>query len=191
MSVKLLYHGTTERVAKVAPMSGVKPYALSHQPQERVYSNPAKGILHLTDVLAPLQALCAADILTEERWGIIEVDPSKLDLRPDPYCHSKKKTWQNTLAITGMCVCSWIPSEAIRKIWVFNPLSNWYITRQVLHTATGKRTAEVVKLAQWFGGGYVTAEDLLDDPSIFTRQEFEKLNSRLSDRTGLDLFYQG
>lgn len=80
-----LYHGTTERVAKLALTEGLKPRALTGVEghwKHTVDSNPAH--VYLTSVYAPYFACTAAK--DGERWAVIEVDTDLLDeerMRPD------------------------------------------------------------------------------------------------------------
>ncbi len=192
-----LYHGTTEKIAKAIPMSGLFPYEIPHT-TERVYSDPKQGTIHLTDCFAAYQAFCAANTKTEERWGLIEVVADDLELRPDPYCAGRirsKDRWKYTLDMTGMCVCHEIPKAAVRKIWIYDPRSNWFITRIVLHSTVHpeyrRRNLErLKKLNQWLVGDYIGLDDLLgEEKRHFTAPELEKMKNQVANRNGLDLYF--
>lgn len=85
---RFLYHGTTETVARKALVEGLKPRRMhegDHNWQHTVASSP--DMVYLTDTYAPYFAGTAA--YGDERWGIVEIDTTKLvhsKFRPDEDC---------------------------------------------------------------------------------------------------------
>jgi len=192
-----LYHGTTEKVAKIAPMNGIKPYAVPHNAHEPVFSDPDSATIHLTNVYPALQAFSACQ--RWERWGIVEVLWEKMagKLEPDTRCwggRGKAPDWQWSLDQIGMCVCDEIPAKAIGKVWIFHPQSNWFITREILSVALTpeahrQNLPRMTLLTNWLTGSLVSIDDWLgEEKKRFNREEVDKMSGLLSERSGLDLY---
>lgn len=77
----LLYHGTSERVARLALKQGLWPRAKLDEEEGNweVESNPDH--VYLTRAYAPYFA--AQKSKEGERWGIVQVDVKDVDMRPD------------------------------------------------------------------------------------------------------------
>jgi hypothetical protein len=174
-----LYHGTNEGIAKVAPSSGID----------------AKEIV-LTTCYSPYQAFRACS-KRNERWAIVELVANRLyRLRPHPELKGRsKRTWQKSLDVTGLCIHEGpVPSFAVSKVWIYNPESNWLITRAVIHTNIGNQTQrkalEVVN--RWLTGEFIMIDEWLgEQKEVFTKEQKDNLGNSWGERSGLDLFYQG
>src|SRR5947208_197051 len=142
-----LYCGTTERVAKLAPVVGV---------------NPTSEPVYLSDVYPGLFAFFASTN-GSDRFGIIEVETSFLDSSNFLPCEwfleqsSRQKAknareqhrrlesyrkaldkyhdkWRESLQKVGVCIYDgYIPKKTIRRITVYDPSSNPTITNAIVN----------------------------------------------------------
>lgn len=200
-----LYHGTSERFAKLIPINGLAPHPTN--PEEKAFSDTRLNINYLSDVYGGYMAHCSSDV--DERWGIIELNAEafKDKLVADSLLNEKRtkrqvssnKNWEQSLSEVGLCIyMGTIPSDAVRRISIYNPLSNWFITREVLYTTFGKEPHAINQhkykmLTKWLMGEFLTLEDWLGDTptSAHTEKERHEIQSALYDRSGLDIFYHG
>ena len=147
-----LYCGTTERIAKLAPVHGLNP---QHKP------------VYLTDVYPGLLAFYASTN-DEERFGIVEVDLTHLDPTNFLPCEwyleatSRQKKakssrehhrqleafrknldkyqakWKDSLQRMGICVYDgFISKKCIRRITIYDPTSNQTITDAIVGSTIG------------------------------------------------------
>jgi len=198
-----LYHGTVERVAKLAPSQGIRPYSVPHHTDEPAFSDEQAGTITLTTVYAAYQAFMAALPDKRERWAIIELRVDRLydgNLQPcTAFLKRKEKdvrTWEQSLERSGLCLHTGrVPAAAVSKVWVYDPLSNWLITRSVLHTQLGAtahetRRKELAVIHRWLTGEFVTATDwLAEQTEQYRRAQEDALRELWQDRSGLDRFY--
>jgi hypothetical protein len=184
-----LYHGTNEKIAKMAPSRGIH----SNEP------------IALTGVYGIYQAFMSAG--PRERWAIVEIAQDRLqeanlfpalDLLPDRLKEEKGRTWKQSLETVGFCLYNGaIPAAAVRKLWIYNPQSNWLITSCVLQIELGpehydKDLKRLSIINRWLTGEYVGIEQwLAEQEGSFSREQIEEMGARWSDRSGLDLFYHG
>lgn len=204
-----LYCGTTERVAKLAPVVGL---------------NPARKPVYLSDVYPGVFAFFASTN-DKERFGILEIDMTVLDpsnfwpceMFLDQTSRQKVKTskehhkrlegfkktlekhkakWRESLQRLGVCAYNgFISKKAIRKITVFDPLSNVTISdaivgAQVTLSNYKKNYHRNKAVTRWLTGDSVTVEDWLGDDLLDTpKDEREQLSERLQNKLGLDIFY--
>lgn len=201
MPIKL-YHGTVERIAKLAPHEGISPYTVPHNEQEPVFSTPEQ--IYLTTVYAPYQAFTAAQ--TDERWAIVEVLWDRLQDRhiqpASEWLHGtlkgKNRTWLKSIETVGLCVHNGlIPKQAIGKVWIYNPQSNWLITRAILHISISIKgykedQRRLSALNRWLTGEFLGPEEwLAEQKGHFTKEQKDEISIAWHDRSGLDLFYHG
>lgn len=207
--IQTLYCGTTERVAKLAPVVGVNP---NHKP------------VYLSNIYPGLFAFYASTN-DQERFGILEVDLGFLDqsnflpsewyleqtskpkakngreqhrrlesLRKSLEKHQAK--WKESLQKIGVILYdAFIPKKAIRKITVYDPASNPTITDAIVNSrislADFKSSYERNRaLTRWLTGESVSVDDWLgeDLPNV-PKDEREQLAERLQNKHGLDIFY--
>jgi len=204
-----LYCGTTERTAKLAPVVGV---------------NPADDPVYLSDVYPGLFAFFASTN-DHDRFGILEIDLTFLDdanflpcewyleqtarqkARTSKEQHKRldsfrknldkyKAKWKDSLQKTGVCVYDgFIPKKAIRRITIFDPVSNQTITDAIVGASISpsnykKSFDRNRSVTRWLTGESVTVEDWLGDHLIETpKEEREQLAERLQNKSGLDIFY--
>jgi hypothetical protein len=204
-----LYCGTTERIAKLAPVVGV---------------NPTNEPVYLSDVYPGLFAFFASTN-GNDRFGIIEIETSFLDSSNflpcewylDQSARSKARTardqhrrlesyrkvlekyhdkWRDSLNRVGVCLYDgFIAKKTIRRITVYDPSSNPTITNAIVNARIS--LAEYKDsfprnqaLTRWLTGGSVTVEDWLGEDLIETpKEEREELAERLQNKFGLDIFY--
>jgi len=203
-----LYCGTTERVAKLAPVVGLNP---SNQP------------VYLSNIYPGLLAFFAST-KDNDRFGILEIAYSFLDTANFLPCewyleqtsrqkvkaikeHKRlesyrklldkhKAKWKDSLLKTGVCIYDgFIPKKAIRRITIYDPASNPTITDAIVnarisladykrnfyrnHAVTRWLVGESVSVEEWLG------DELMDTP----RDEKDLLSERLQNKLGLDIFY--
>lgn len=204
-----LYCGTTERIAKLAPVVGV---------------NPANEPVYLSDVYPGLFAFFASTN-GNDRFGIIEIETSFLDSNNFLPCEwyleqsarPKAKTgrdqhrrlesyrklvekyhdkWRDSLNKLGVCIYDgFIAKKTIRRITVYDPSSNPTITDAIINArislAEYKNSFHRNQaLTRWLTGGSVTVEDWLGEELLETpKEERETLAERLQNKFGLDIFY--
>jgi len=194
---KILYIGTNEQTAKLAPAKGLM------------------APIFLTDVYPGF--FCKETCKNEgERWGIISVSTSKLNLdmfAPSPAFMNKKdkrnisiddvanykSKWEKSLIESGTCVyLSSIPSDAIQKIMIYNPSgkhTNIVINKLIneLPTPTSSLSEHKTNypkslgVSRWLNGEEVRCEDIFNgDTNIKLINETEE---KLANRFGLDVYY--
>jgi hypothetical protein len=204
-----LYCGTTERVAKLAPVVGV---------------NPSNDPVYLSDVYPGLFAFFASTN-GNDRFGIIEIETTLLDASNFLPCEwfleqtsrqkaknareqhrrleSYRKTldkhhdkWRDSLQKVGVCLYDgFIPKKMIRRITVYDPSSNPTITEAIINARISLAEYKAsfprnLALTRWLTGGSVTVEDWLGDALLETpKDEREELSERLQNKFGLDIFY--
>jgi hypothetical protein len=162
-TTRRLYHGTTEAVAKNAPVKGLVPYEVSlldNGKLRAIGASTPTGV-SLTDSYVGMMAFdtCTA----RDRWGLIEIDLDELDEKlfmPHELFlleKSKKKietltdqqkavvdyrgklvanhkAWKESLSSLGLCVYQGtIPVSAITKITIYDWRTNWFVTREVFN----------------------------------------------------------
>lgn len=203
MPIATLYHGTTEMLAKMAPVTGLKPYSVSHNENEPAFSSEKEGTITLTNVYGAYQAFMSSDPKRGERWAIMEIHLNRLrtdNLSAHELSRAGVKgrgnTWLRSTETVGLCVHKGpIPAKAISKVWIYNPASNWMITRSVLRIALGPAhyAADHKQLAiinRWLTGEFVTLDEwLTEQKASFSKEQAEQLNDPWNNRSGLDLFY--
>jgi hypothetical protein len=204
-----LYCGTTERIAKLAPVVGV---------------NPSNEAVYLSDVYPGLFAFFASTN-GNDRFGIIEIETSFLDSSNFLPCEwyleqaarQKAKTakdqhrrlesyrkvlekhhdkWRDSLNRVGVCMYDgFIAKKTIRRITVYDPSSNPTITNAIINArislAEYKNSFHRNQaLTRWLTGGSVTVDDWLGENLLETpKEEREQLAERLQNKFGLDIFY--
>jgi hypothetical protein len=204
-----LYCGTTERIAKQAPVAAL---------------SVANSPVYLTDVYPGLLAFFASTS-ANERFGILEVDTSVLDSsnflpcewyleqisrqrakterelhkRLEMYRKNLEKydaKWKDSLQKIGICVYDgYIPKKAIRKITIYDPASNPTITQAIVSCRISlsdykKHFARYKALTRWLVGESVSVDDWLgDDVLTVSKEEKELLAEQLQNKAGLDIFY--
>ena len=204
-----LYCGTTERIAKLAPVHGLNP---QHDP------------VYLTDVYPGLLAFYASTN-DQERFGVVEVDLSHLDpvnfmpcewyldatarvkaknsrehhRRLDTFRKNLDKyqaKWKDSLQKIGICVfAGFIPKKAIRRITIYDPASNPIITDAIVGSTLSLAAYRngfnrYLAITRWLVGESVSVEDWLgDDIAKTPKDEKEALAESLQNKLGLDIFY--
>jgi hypothetical protein len=204
-----LYCGTSERIAKLAPVVGL---------------NPTNKPVYLTNVYPGLFAFFATTN-DHERFGILEIDTSQLEAANFLPCEwfleqtsrqkartgreqhrrleSYRKTldrhkakWRDSLQRVGVCLYDgFVSKKSIRRITVYDPSSNPTITDAIVNAQVSlsdykrhfRRNRSVTR---WLAGESVTVEDWLGDDLLETsKEEREQLAERLQNKFGLDIFY--
>jgi hypothetical protein len=204
-----LYCGTTERIAKLAPVVGV---------------NPTNEPVYLSDVYPGLFAFFASTN-GSDRFGIIEIETSFLESSNFLPCEwfleqsSRQKAknareqhrrldsyrkvldkyhdkWRESLQKVGVCLYDgYIAKKTIRRITVYDPSSNPTITNAIVNARISLADYKSCfqrnqALTRWLTGGSVTVEDWLGDDLLETaKDEREELADRLQNKFGLDIFY--
>lgn len=138
---------------------------------------PYKGIQSntlISGLLAPYQAFDTSNI--HEKWGIVEFLISKRPKNLERYITLKSP----------------IPPELIYKVWIYDPKSNWFITRAILHLRKEKNKKKLSALTRWLTGEFVMLDEWLDtkEKKQFTSEQKSYLNDAWHNRIGLNLFYQ-
>ncbi len=205
-----LYVGTTERIAKLAPVVGL---------------NPAGNAVYLTDVYPGVLAFFASTG-DSERLGILEINTTDFD--PDNFlpCEwfleqtSRQKSrngrghhkrldgfrksldkhqakWKDSLKTIGICLYDgFVSKKAIRKITIYDPASNKTISDAIVDSQISladykTRHHRYRAVTRWLTGESVTVEEWLgDDLNETPKDEREQLAERLQNKLGLDIFYQ-
>jgi hypothetical protein len=204
-----LYCGTTERVAKLAPVVGL---------------NPDREPVYLSNVYPGLLAFYAST-RDNERFGLIEVATSVLDaadfLPAEWYLqqasHKRSKTnrehhrrleayrrnldkyrakWKDSLQKLGICVYDgFVARKAIRRITVYDPASNPVVTQGIVDMRLTfpdyrKHFNRYQAITRWLAGESITAEDWLGEDYLTTpKDEREQLSEQLQNKSGLDVFF--
>jgi hypothetical protein len=171
---KTLYIGTSEEIAKVAPVKGLEPP------------------IFLTNTYAGHFAAQTKSV----KWGLIEVDIESLFL--DSFASFSKKIprnqWKKSVQSTGVCLyLSKIPPCAVKRVTIYNP-TNKFINRRVTKTNPNVAVAvhkENVKqnicISKWLLGEYITAEQWHNDDVDY--KSMVVIEGSLYDRSGLSLYY--
>ena len=204
-----LYCGTTERIAKLAPVVGI---------------NPNRDPVYLSDVFPGLLAFFAST-KGNDRFGIIEVETSFLDATNFLPCewyldqisrqkvkttrehtrrlesfrknlHKYRSKWRDSLQKTGVVVYDgFVAKKAIRRISIFDPGSNSTITTAIVNARISPADYKKFrtlhhKVTRWLMGDTVTVEDWLGENWMeFPKEEREVLAEQLQNKSGLDIFY--
>jgi hypothetical protein len=208
--VTSLFCGTSERIAKLAPVVGI---------------NPANNPVYFSDVYPGLFALYASTN-DKDRFGVIQVDLARLDPANFMPCEwyleqtarQKAKTgreqqrrlesfrkvlekhqskWKDSLQRIGVLVYDgFVSKKAIHRITIYDPASNPTISdaiaNQHITLADYKKNLHRnLALTRWLNGESVTVEEWLGDDLLETpKEERELLAERLQNKLGLDIFYQ-
>lgn len=162
-ATRRLYHGTTEIIAKNAPVKGLLPYEVSLVDNGKLRAIGASTSIGLSLTDSYVGVMAFDTCTTRDRWGLIEIDPDELDEKqfvPHELFlleKSKKKIdtlsghqkaiidyreklslnhkfWKDSLSSIGLCVYQGvIPISAITKITIYDWKTNWFITREVFN----------------------------------------------------------
>jgi len=216
LAYQRLYHGTSEQLAKLAPHQGIAPYDVKEDADaDRTFSDTKHDLVYLSDVYPGQMAYAHSN--SKERWGIIEIDVSALDLSlllpaedalstpvrkpkdPRRRIFRSKMRWDRSVATCGLCVYNGtIPANAVRRVAIYNPFSNWLVTKSVLHIRLNKGVHHTKNLqhnrtiTRWLTAEGVTSEDWLGNKYAVTPpKEKEEVMTALLERSGLDIFYHG
>jgi len=221
-----LYHGTTEAIAKFAPVKGLQLYEVppfDNGAPRSVCASSADGIC-LTSVYPGFLAFDTAS--HRERWGLIEIDVASLSqdlfmpyegflierskaqinteserinrliqLRSNLSQHKRK--WKESLEGYGICVyAAPIPANAITKVTIYDPQSNWMITKAILNTNLGgklrKSCSERNKmLTRWLLGENIPGAEWMAGFEKLSAAERDRITEGLQNKNGLDIFHQG
>ncbi len=203
-----LYHGTTERIAKQAPVFGL---------------SAATGPIYLTDVYPGYFAFYAST-KEDDRWGILEIDlalleqglfvpsewlleqtvgrPAKSESARTKRLDSFRKNldryhrkWKESLRSIGSCAyLGPVPKKAIRRVTIYDPHSNPMITTAVISTrltlAEHKQNyARHRAVTRWLLGEDVTPQEWAGVKQELTTADKEKLAESLQSKWGLDVFF--
>jgi hypothetical protein len=224
--VDKLYFGTSEKLAKLSPIIGLQPEIIEASAREgpaRVGSHRRKDCLYLSAVYPAYFASC--NTRPGERWGLVEIDAALLDrscLAPDPSClrrrnscpeshppkgHAKngrphasgdKFRWQDCLRTYGLCIyLGAVPASSITRVAIYDPVSNDFITREVVHNALSAARHESrleinTNLTRWFMGENMSCQDWMAESFIASSNEDrDRLSAALQERSGLDIYYFG
>ncbi len=198
---KVLFIGTNEQKAKVAPLKGLEPP------------------IFLTDVYPAF--FCKQDCTNGERWGILSVCLTDLyadKLAPSPSYIKKytktnktaeqilneieryKSKWEKSLSGCGVCVYNLpIPPKAIQRIMIYscagretnatiNRLINELPEPHSVSPATHKALYhKSLGLSRWFNGEEVRCEDIYNGETNI--KLVNELDGSLTNRLGLDMYY--
>jgi len=181
--------------------------------------------LYLSSIYPAYFAYCNTE--PAERWGIVEIDAAALDpdaflpdedyLRERSANHSKnngplrdrphelrahleeyQQEWHECLDRFGTCIyAAPILQPCITKVAIYDPLSNDFITQQIIHTTlsiTGYQSDSFRnrQLTRWLMGDNITCQDWLADRFDATSiEDRDKIIDALQDTSGLDIFYFG
>jgi hypothetical protein len=172
---KILYIGTSEEIAKVAPVKGLEPPIFLTNTYAGYFANKSKST----------------------RWGLIEIDIEALFIDCFAPFNEKipKKQWKKSLQDTGVCLYTGkIPTYAIQKVVIYTP-TNKFVNQRVDKVNPCKGWSRKHKenyrqnscLSRWLLGEHVTARQWHD--SNVDYNSMAVIEGNLYDRTGLFLFY--
>lgn len=194
---EVLYIGTNEQTAKLAPLKGLDPP------------------IYLTDVYPGF--FCKQTCKSNERWGIISVNLKQLHTEmfaPSPaylakYARIKNATnklsnhknkWQKSLDSCGVCVyTSRIPPSAIQKIMIYSPtgrdsniainnLINELPTPELISPSEHKALySKSLGILRWLNGEPVRCEDIFNGQTNI--KIINEIEDKLNQRFGLDMYY--
>jgi hypothetical protein len=209
--LQVLYIGTTERIAKSAPVVGI---------------DPGKDFITLTSVYPGYFAFYASTH-SAERYGIVEVEVALLDreaffpsewyleqasrrraktaaernklfnfYRKNMDRHQKR--WKKSLEALGVVnYADPIPKKAIARVAIFDPSYNPTIAHAIAGTRLSLREHKANlrhnrALTRWLMGEEVSVEDWIGKAAeTMDKKDKEKLAESLQSKWGLDLFYHG
>jgi hypothetical protein len=172
-SLRRLYHGTTEIIAKTAPVKGLIPYEVSllDNGKPRAIGASSTSALSITDSYAGMMAFDTCG--NKERWGLLEINPDELDeklfvphelflmenskKKPESIqdhvkavadyrtkLASSHKSWKDSLSSVGLCSYQGvIPAKAITKIVIYDWKSNWFITKEIFNLTIGSKSHKI------------------------------------------------
>ncbi len=163
-----LYYGTRETTAKSSPIRGIPSL---------------KEGITLTSCYAAYQSYKLNQNITD-RLAIVELDQLS-NLESD---------WNTSIDLTGFCIHKGsIPAASVKKVWVFNPSTNWMISRTIAHIDPEQHQVIRKKLDiinRWLTGDFVLLDDWLgDQKELFSKEQRNQMSNLWSERSGLDLFY--
>ena len=202
-SVKCLFVGTSEAVAKTAPMRGLESPVFLTDTYPGYFAAQAVSTL-------PLSFL--------SRWGILEIDIDSLSASafvPFPAFIAKalksrrknllllaeqhKDKWQQSLANCGVCLyLGDIMPTSICRVSIYTPNGkegNKHVTSLVTGVNPSLDVAAIhkerkslhVALSRWLAAYPVTLGECMNGQYSYKR--FAKLDEQLTDRTGVDMYY--
>jgi hypothetical protein len=181
--IKFLYYGTNERNGKSLPTTGI-----------------VGDKIVLTNLYGAYQAFCDSNAQKEEKWAIVEISLANLITSKFSYFRRrgcKKVSWEQSLNNTGLCLYNnQISPKSISKIWIYNPSSNWLITRNVLHNKIDphthiSRVSQLMLINRWLTGEFMMGDVWLKEQKIpLTKEQKDDITAIWHERHGLDLFYQ-
>lgn len=221
-----LYHGTSEVAAKTACVKGLMPYEIPAYDSGLPRNFSAfSGATALTNSYPGLMALNYAG--AKEKWGFIEIDVSQLHheafLPHENYLieinknkviseedrlqkldeirknlQSFRRKWRDSLDRYGFCQYeAVIPISAIKKVVVYDPHSNWLMTKALLAMHPGSKLSNSCMernrlVIRWLFGANITAEEWIGP--VFNQLKHSERNpivQMLQNKNGLDVFYHG
>lgn len=222
-NVSKIYHATNEHIAKEACVKGLLPYDVplyENGTPRNVVASSVESI-SLTSVYP---AVLAFDLVGfKERWGIIEIDISLLEenmfaphelflqenvkftseedqvnnssrLRQE--ASKKRKKWKNSLESCGFCLYTKeIPLKAITKVSIYDPCSNWVMTKAMLNFNIANHESNFNRhqmASKWLLGSHLVGSQWVG--STFSRMPYSeqsKITSVLQNKNGLDIYYFG
>jgi len=199
---RILYIGTNEQTAKLAPLKGLEPP------------------IFLTDVYPGF--FCKQSCQNEEKWGIISVSLNNLHtdmIAPSPkyvekYIKTKHKSitdiltnianykskWQKSLEGCGVCVyLGTIQPSAIRKVMIYS--SNGKDTNTVVNQLVNEQPEphsispaehkalyhKSLGISRWFNGEEIRCNDIFNGETNL--KLLSELEDKLANRFGLDVYY--
>jgi hypothetical protein len=220
-----IYHATTEHVAKQACVKGLFPYEVPvyENGAPHTYRVSSSESICLTSVYPGLLAFDAVNL--KEKWGVVEIDPYYLEqnmLAPherfllekakvkqgseEDYfadlvklrteATKKRKQWRNSIENLGLCLYTkQIPLQAITKVTVYDPASNWFMTKAMINCNLSDHKFNFKRhqmLTRWLIGEHITGSQWMGpafDKMPFSEQS--KITSILQNKNGLDIYYFG
>ena len=173
---EILYVGTNEQIAKLAPIKGLKAPVI------------------LTDVYSGFFCRKNNDL----KWGIISIIVDKLCdgmFAPFHFKSDKKINWQKSLKDHGACLYNRdIPQSAILKVTIYNPVGNEanIIINKLIeeqnpqenHKLNYKRNLGITK---WLNGEDVDYEEIYNGETSY--KLINEMGEKLRNKSGLDVFY--
>lgn len=168
---KLLFVGTTEKIAKLAPLKGLEP------PN------------YLTNLYPGVFCRDCGDM----KWGIISVDTSVLFpdmMSPFKSSARNKRKWKLSLDKYHVCIYHGrIPAAAIVKVMTYNPKSNDFITKTILEQNPEKKDnyEKNLTILKWLNGEDMNLEDIYPDKINY--KIISDIGEKIVNRTGLDVYY--
>jgi len=206
-----LYIGTTEKIAKSAPVVGIDPgrdylYLTDTYPgyfafYGSTHSSDRYGIVEVGLALLDPEAFYPADWYLEQasrRHGKTAAERNRILNAYRKNLDQHQSKWKTSLKNLGVCMYSDpIPKKAIRRVTVYDPAYNPIITDAIVatrlslkeHKANLRRNRA---LTRWLIGEEITVEDWLGKAAdTMDKKEKEDLADSLQSKWGLDVFYYG